>query len=274
MSSYGAVLAILAGSDSDAAVLTAASVLAGAEGRVRALVVRVDPVRVVPMVGEAGAAAAAELMTVLEEQAKARAARARSAFEAWRGGAGSVRIEFEEARGHPSDTAATLGRNADIVVVAGPRAEDEPIAADLVEACLFASGRPVLVVPGKAAAFGKRIVVFWDGGRTAARALGDAMPLLAGAEAITVLTAGSLDEEVPTAEAVAGRLRARGFNASARVVSDAQRDSATLVSAAREARCDLVVMGGYGHSRMREMILGGVTRHMLSSAPVPVLLSH
>ncbi|HSD33870.1 MAG TPA: universal stress protein, partial [Alphaproteobacteria bacterium] len=264
MSSFNTVFAVLAGSRSDAAVLDAAAALAGKEGRVSALAVRSDPVRVLPMVGEAGAAAAAELMSVLEEQAKARAARARSGFEAWRAKAGAVRAEFQEAKGHPSETAAALARNADVVAVARPREEDEPMAAALVEACLFGSGRPVLMVPpNPPKKIGARVGVLWDGSRTAARALGDAMPLLADAQSVTVFTAGGVDEEVPSADAVARRLQAGGVKAAAKTVAASGEEGQALVAAAAEAGCDLLVMGGYGHSRLREMILGGVTRHML-----------
>lgn len=275
MAAFATILAVLSGSDGDASVLSAAAHLAGGEGRVRALAVRSDPARVLPVVGEAGAAAAAELMAVLEQQAKERVARARAGFDSWRSKAGDSRAEFHEGLGHPSETAAVSARNADLVVVARPRDEDEPLAASLVEACLFGSGRPVLVVPpGAPTGFGKSIGVFWDGSRTAARALGDSLPLLAKAQSVLVLTAGSLDAEVPTGEAVAARLKAQGVMAAARALAPAEREAATLVTAAKDAGCDLVVMGGYGHSRLREMILGGVTRYMLASAPLPVLMAH
>jgi hypothetical protein len=205
MPAYASILAVLAGADSDAAVLGAAAWLAGTSGRVRVLAVRSDPVRVLPIVGEAGAAAAAELLAVLEQQSNQRAERARAAFETWRGQAGRTAVEFQDVLGHPSETASVAARNCDIVVVARPRDVDEPLAASLVEACLFASGRPVLVVPARgAAASGSNVAVLWDGSRAAARALGDALPLLSKAQSVLVLTSGALDEEVPTGEAVAG----------------------------------------------------------------------
>jgi nucleotide-binding universal stress UspA family protein len=275
MSCYGTVLAVVAGGQNDGAVLDAAAALAGAEGRVLAVAIRSDPVRVLPMVGEAGAASAAELLAALKAQADTRVERARAGFDAWRAKAGAVQVEFREATGHPSETAAVLARNADVVAVARPREEDEPMAAALVEACLFSSGRPVLVVPSKPpGAFGMRIGVLWDGGRTAARALGDAMPLLAKAQSVTVFSAGSIDEDAPSAEAVARRLKAGGAKASAKTITAAGEEGAALAAAAAEAGCDLLVMGGYGHSRLREMILGGVTRHMLAAARVPVLMAH
>ncbi|MDF2763172.1 MAG: universal stress protein UspA [Rhodospirillales bacterium] len=274
MAAYASVLAVLSGSDGDAAVLDAAARLAGADGRMRVLAVRSDPVRVLPVVGEAGAAAAAELVAVLEEQSRQRVARARAGFEAWRGRSGPTAADLDEVEGHPAETAATVARNADIVVVARPRNEDEPMAASLVEACLFGSGRPLLVVPpSPAAVFGASIAVFWDGSRTAARALGDALPLLRAARSVLVLTSGSLEEEVPSGEAVAQRLKAQGIAASARAAGQGD-DGPALAAAAQEGGSDLIVMDGYGHSRIREMILGGVTRHMLSSAKVPILMAH
>ena len=273
MAAYASVLAVLSGSDSDAAVLDAAARLAGADGRLRVLAVRSDPVRVLPVVGEAGAAAAAELVAVLEEQSRQRVARARAGFEDWRGRPGQRAGDLEEVEGHPAETAATVARNCDIVVVARPRDEDEPMAASLVEACLFGSGRPLLVVPPSPAAFGARIAVLWDGSRTAARAVGDALPLLRAARSVLVLTSGSLEEEAPTGAAVAERLKAQGIAASARAAGQGE-DGPTLAAAAAEGGCDLIVMGGYGHSRIREMILGGVTRHMLASAKVPILMAH
>lgn len=273
MSTYATALAVLTGSGSDEAVLTAAYHLSGADGRIKALAIRSDPVRVVPMVGEAGAAAAAQMMEVVEEQSKGRVARARAAFETSRTKTGNSRAEYMELLGHPSETAAACGRNADILVLARPRQEDEPMAANLAESCLFGSGRPILLVPPTGSTgFGKTLAVFWNGSRTAGRALGDAQPLIASADKVLILTAGKLNEELPDAQAVAARLEAQGVQARVRILSDG--DGGALAAAAMEAGCDLVVMGGYGHSRVREMILGGVTRHMLASATVPVLMAH
>jgi nucleotide-binding universal stress UspA family protein len=274
MSAYASVTAVLAGADGDAAILAAAARLAGSSGRVRAIAVRSDPVRVLPMVGEAGAAAATELMAVLEQQSKERSARAHASFESWRGQAGQAAVEFQDVLGHPAETASLAARNSDIVVVARPRNEDEPMAASLVEACLFGSGRPVLVVPARATAFGAAVAVLWDGSRTGARAVGDALPLLSKARSVLVLTSGEIEEELPTGEAVAARLTAQGILASARALQRGGSDAATLAAAVSQAGCDLIVMGGYAHSRVREMILGGVTRHMLSSSPVPILMAH
>ena len=87
------------------------------------------------------------MMEVVEEQSKGRVARAREAFETSRTKTGNSRAEYMELLGHPSETAAACGRNADILVLARPRQEDEPMAANLAESCLFGPGRPILLVP-------------------------------------------------------------------------------------------------------------------------------
>ena len=275
MSTYSSILAVLAGAEGDAEVLGAAGRLAGASGQVRVVAVRSDPARVLPIVGEAGAAAAADLVAVLEQQSRARTARARAAFEGWRDRAGLAMTEFTEPLGHPSETAALAARNCDILVLARPQGAEEPAALGLAEACLFGSGRPLLLAgPGAAGGFGSSIAVLWDGSRTAARAVGDAMPLLSKARSVLVLTSGQVAEELPTGADLAARLKMQGIAAEARSVKSGDGEGPALARAAAEAGCDLLVMGGYGHSRLREMIIGGVTRYMLSSVPIPVLMAH
>jgi nucleotide-binding universal stress UspA family protein len=100
------------------------------------------------------------------------------------------------------------------------------------------------------------------------------MPLLSKARSVLVLTSGQFAEELPTGVALAARLKMQGIAAEARSVKSGDSEGPALARAAAEAGCDLLVMGGYGHSRLREMILGGLTRYMLSSAPIPVLMAH
>ena len=176
-------------------------------------------------------------------------------------------------------------RTADLIVVpqigAGERLEDAP--GDLPEALVMQAGRPVLVVPqaGQFPSIGRRALVAWNQSREASRALADAMPFLEAAEEVCVLTinetggshaAGS--EDPRAAQAVA-------YLASHGVKAKALRDYATelragdlLLSRASDLGADLLVLGAYGHSRLREMVLGGVTRDILQHMTVPVLMSH
>jgi nucleotide-binding universal stress UspA family protein len=158
----------------------------------------------------------------------------------------------------------------------------EPIALDvdrgLIEAVLFESGRPVVVVPAACQTFAaRRILVAWDGSGRAARALHDAMPLLRAAEAVEVVSVvgeKDLSTAVPGAE-VAPHLARHGVNATVKDLVAKQGDVAeTLRSQAGLFRADLIVMGAFAHSWIREMVLGGVTQSLLKQSPVPLFMSY
>ena len=159
-------------------------------------------------------------------------------------------------------------------------AEEVAIDVDrgLIEAVLFESGRPTLVVPpGRDAFAARRIIVAWDGGAQAARAVGDAMPFLRAAEAVEIVSVvgeKDLSRSVAGAE-VAPHLARHGVNATVKDlpvgrdgVAGTLRDQAGLFGA------DVLVVGAYRHSRLREWLLGGVTQSLLKSCPVPLLMSH
>jgi nucleotide-binding universal stress UspA family protein len=169
-------------------------------------------------------------------------------------------------------------RYADLVVAAQPESEDargKAFAGELV----LAVGRPVLFVPyaGRFPAVGKRILVAWNASREAARAVSDALPLLARADSVELVAfdpASADHGEVPAAD-IALYLARHGVKASAARQSVPGLDvGAQILSRAADTGADLVVMGGYGHSRLRELVLGGATRSMLEAITVPVLMSH
>lgn len=180
-----------------------------------------------------------------------------------------------------SGAASELGRIArrfDMAVLGQPR---ENATSDEVvdEGVLFESGRPVIFVPyiQKAALKLDRVMVCWDGSRIAARAVADSMPLLHKAKAVEVVIVGdkpSRADEVPGAD-LGEHLARHGLNVEIKRLTSAGIDVAsTLLSYAADASTDMMVMGGYGHSRLREFVLGGVTRGLLESMTVPVLMSH
>src|SRR5262249_13056892 len=143
----------------------------------------------------------------------------------------------------------------------------------------FDAGRPVLVVPyiQKAPLALDRVLVCWDGGRSAARAVGDAMPFLHRAKEVEVVIvqgdAGKSDE-LPRAD-IGVHLARHGLKVDVkRIVATGGKVADTILSHAADVGADFLVMGGYGHSRLREFILGGVTRGILGTMTVPVLLSH
>ncbi len=186
--------------------------------------------------------------------------------------------------GHPLAIGQREARLADLLVVG----QDDPadpaafVAQDFVESIVLGSGRPVLAIPrvGRFAAIGSRVLVCWDGGREAARAILDALPLLRKARAVTLAccaAAGNSDDEwsAPPEYAVSW-LAAHGVSADVQHLAPAARAGIgeRLLSAAADVQADLIVAGAYGHSRFRELVLGGVTRTLLDCMTVPVLFSH
>jgi nucleotide-binding universal stress UspA family protein len=148
----------------------------------------------------------------------------------------------------------------------------------LIEAVLFESGRPLLIVPpGRDAFAAHRIVVAWDGSAPAARALGDALPFLRMAEMVELVSVTDekdLSRLVPGSDA-ARQLARHGVNVTVtNLLSENGDVSETLRQQASRVAADLIVMGGYQHSRLREWVLGGVTQALLSSCPVPLFMAH
>jgi nucleotide-binding universal stress UspA family protein len=149
----------------------------------------------------------------------------------------------------------------------------------LAEAVLFGSGRPMLMVPyiTRAPIKSDRVLICWDGGVPAARAVHDAMPFLCKAKAIDVVTVN--EDEATTSEvsstALIAHLARRDLPVKPyRLTADTPNIHNAILSLAADNNTDLIVMGGYGHSRLREFILGGTTRGMFESLTVPALISH
>jgi nucleotide-binding universal stress UspA family protein len=178
-----------------------------------------------------------------------------------------------------ADLFGRIARRFDLSVVA--QAEPDKAAGEdlIIEAALFQSGRPVIVVPyiQRTGLVLERVLVCWDGGRTAARAIGDAIPFLTRAKAVDVVivaTEPGKGDEISGADM--GRHLARhGLKVEVKRIVAPDIDVANaILSYAADSSADFMVMGGYGHSRLREFILGGATRRILQSMTVPVLMSH
>jgi len=211
---------------------------------------------------------------------------AHAAFEVWRAGNGVASALAEhtldmtvagwsDERGYPEAVAVRRGRLSDIIIL--NQAGSEPTSSEpIVEAVLFDSGRPVIVVPPKLPGnMLDHVLVAWNGSLEASRAVAGAMPLLHAATQVSVFTASS-DGEDPAVDCdLAEALRWHGI--SAQCLSSHAEDRSVgeaLLRAASERQATLLVMGGYTHGRVRQMFLGGVTRHVLRHAAIPVLLMH
>ncbi|MFB9263299.1 universal stress protein [Bradyrhizobium erythrophlei] len=175
--------------------------------------------------------------------------------------------------------ASAAARLHDLTIALQPDLELSTFDNDLSRELLFQSGGPVLFIPYtfRGSFAPRRIGICWDGSRLASRAFRDAMPLIEKAEALTIITienSGTIHEEA-SPERLVQHLARVGL--PARIVRFPARHSEiqpTILSVAADQRLDLLVMGGYGHSRLQERILGGVTRDMLQCMAVPTIMSH
>ena len=188
---------------------------------------------------------------------------------------GKLEAEFLGA----CDIFGRIARRFDLSIVA--QAEpDKPGPEDMIiESALFDSGRPCLVVPyiQKSGLKLDRVMVCWDGSHNSARAAADAMPFLVRAklvEVVIVTGERGKSDELPGAD-IAKHLARHGLNVEInRIVASDMEVSNAILSHAADADADFIVMGGYGHSRLREFILGGATREILTSMTIPTLMSH
>ena len=231
--------------------------------------------------GYASGVALARWTDDLREEELAAAAQAKQVFDAHIQREG-ISAEWRQVQGAMAETVGLHARYADLAII-GQGDPESPDGAGwdlLAEEVLFTSGRPVLIVPyaGGFPTVGRNVLVGWNASREAARAVNDALPLIAAADRTTVLAINprrglSGDGDVPAAD-IALHLARHGVNATAaHAVAEGIREGDVLLNHAADLGADLLVMGAYGHSRARELILGGATRSILDHATIPVLMS-
>ena len=178
------------------------------------------------------------------------------------------------------DTFVNHTRMCDLIVIGQDNPDrPEPLRSDLIEAALFDSGRPILVVPyvGIEAFAAKRVMVAWDGSKTAARAIHAAMPILELADEVQVVMVEAKKLHLPgdPGADLAVYLSRHGIKVAVeKIPAPASGVADALLNHISDNQIDLVIMGGYGHSRVREFILGGATRGMLNAMTVPCIMAH
>jgi len=218
----------------------------------------------------------------LREKAQEVCDKEREAFEhaaSLRGLSAEWRVVADGLESDP----AVHARYVDLTILGqlDPDRGDAELIRPRPEHVTLASGRPILVVPyaGHFATVGRRVLIGWNATREATRAVNDAMPLLAAAEVVTVLTIDAREGpdahgELPGAD-ISLHLARHGVKAEIeRTVSAGVPAGDVLLSRAADLGADLLVIGAYGHSRVRELLLGGATRSILRSMTLPVLMSH
>lgn len=220
------------------------------------------------------------LLQALEEEQRVRTAKARELFESHTA-ALNGRREFHQEEGDSVRWLSLYGRYADVIAVRQPGEEDAALGVGGIAGALALScGRPVLVVPrtGAKSLSPSRVMIAWNGSREATRAVADALPFLKMATEVEVVSvSGGEDAEsrAPGARDLCRHLNLHGIDAESIILPPPEIEiSEALLSRAAARGADLVVLGAYGHSRFRELVLGGVTRHFLGHSAIPLLLSH
>ena len=233
------------------------------------------------------AVATADLVESFEEEDRQRGKRVRTRFEDFmRGknvtlGAGAAGPSGVSAAWHddnaPGDGAAGMhARLFDVTVVGRPVSGLSAPATSTLETILFESGRPILIAPPTAPkALSGTVVISWNGSTETARTIALTMPFLAAAKKVVVLAVEGVMVPGPTATEIARTLRRGGIAADVREVAAGNRTGGEVILAeAADLGASLLIKGAYTHSRLRQMIFGGATSHILAAAQLPVLMAH
>jgi len=285
--SYRKILVPLNGGARDAHVLKAAFDVAKAfGGHVAGVYVKPDPAEVLPYLGEGvSAGVIQEIMDAAGEVAKRSADSARAALERAAKTAGaSVQMpaqagiggSFHLRQGLTENVIAEEARLSDLVVFDSPAESQDAAMRATLEAALLNGRKPLLVVPrGAGSVVGKKVAVGWNGGAAAAYAVSAAIPLMKRAEAIEILSVAQGPIDTASMDQLRDYLRLNGLNPVEHGINPGSQGTAVaLVEGAQGSGAGVLVIGGYGHSRLRELVLGGVTRHVLGHVTMPVFMAH
>ncbi|MBC9207336.1 universal stress protein [Roseomonas aerophila] len=273
----------------EAALHTALMVARIWNAHVHCLHVRVDARDVAPLAGEGlSGAMIEEMMAATERESGERANRVHALFERFVQGrdvtialnaesalkAEGPTLSFESIAGREEDVVAQQSRLYDMAVVPHPEADDDVSSSDALHAVLFDSGRPVLIAPRQPpATIGTRVCCAWNGTAESAAAVAAALPWLHRAEQVQLLYSDDYQRRGPAVEGIQAYLRWHEIQSQAVPFKPQTREvGAGLLGAVRDFDADLLCMGAYSHSRLRQLILGGVTRHVLENADIPVLM--
>lgn len=238
-----------------------------------------ETVNSVPFVAEGGAAVAS-IYEFEYERAMERAHAALATFEI-EAKAAKIAYDSHAMAGTFGEVIETIGATArlyDLTIVSQGEPDQGAFDNRLPQELLVQTGGPLLMLPYTfhGAFRAARIGICWDGSRLAARALRDAMPLLARANTLTAITLNASDVPAEASPAQLARHLARNGLSVKSISLEASRGDVqpSILSLAADEGLDLLVMGGYGHSRLQETVFGGVTREMFQSMTIPVLMSH
>lgn len=271
----------------ESAIATALIIARQYNAHILGMHVRTDSRDVAPLAGEGlSGAMIQEMMQATEKESNERSGAVRTMFENAIEAAGIHIEQPSDLHDHPTagftitvgreeDVVAQQARLADLTVVPHPEAGDDVSSSDALHAVLFDSGRPVMIAPHDApATIGRRVAVAWNGTGESSAAVAAAMPWLREAEAVRILSSPDYHRNGPQARELASYLALHGIKAEMATFRPLDREvGAGMLAAAKEFGADLLTMGAYSHSRLRQLILGGVTRHILEHATLPVMMN-
>ena len=281
------ILLPLTGTAAGEAALTTALMAARLWGaHLTALHVRVDSRDVAPLAGEGlSGAMIEEMMSATEKESSDRSDAVRAMFDRFvvqhgvevaepHAGQGAT-ANFASVTGREEDLVAQLARLTDLTVVPHPESGDDVSSSDALHAVLFDSGRPVLIAPRvPLPTLGKRICIAWNGTAESAAAVQAAIPWMQRADAVQILSADEYQRRGPGAPELSSYLALHGIKVAAVQFRPVEKAVGRgLLEGARSFGADFLAMGAYSHSRLRQLILGGVTRHVLENATLPVLMN-
>jgi nucleotide-binding universal stress UspA family protein len=268
------ILVVLRRPEAAAGLLTAATQLAALAPVAMVNVLAVRQTIVPSALGAEALMFEADDFTTKEEAEAARMSTLQAAYTAWRDGTGAAGLaaHWAEAEGSPGAVIGELGSRADLVVCARPTESDRLVRQDF-SAALFGTDRPVLVLPPvETAPIGRRVAIAWRDEKRAMRAVIPALRWLAQAEETHLLIGLRGEAEPPPLPPI---FVEHGIRPQLHVLRiGAGPFGRTLLDQAHALGADLLVMGAYAHSPLRELILGGVTRYMLQHADLPILMRH
>ena len=234
-----------------------------------------------------GIALAGSYMTQLKEEERRLAESARERFLSAIEARGVPHVEvstpsdkvsagWRETEGLEGQVVGDYGRLFDLIVIGRNFGQPWIDWSVMCEAALFETGRPVLVTSTKVpASLGERVVVAWNGSTETARCIALAMPFLQSAAAVTVLTVEGWQVPGPSGDQIAAHLARNGIKAMAKnVATDGHSVGEKILEETAAGGADLLVKGAYTHSRLRQLVFGGATRHLLGNTPIPIFMAH
>ena len=273
--SIKSIVALADGNDLHSVLSAAVSLTARLSGRLDVLHIKADPYDMIPIGVEGMTGDMIEEITDVARKAiEERRVQAKAEYDRVCASSGQS-VHWKEVVGRSAQMLSIASRFSDLLVLAQPEKNSPATLFDAVDAAMFETGRPLVLIPfGVSSVIGNRIMIAWNGSTQAALAVTAALPLLHLAGQVDIVQIGDIGKDAPVSE-LALYLSLHGIKTQTHAIDLGIRDiGGALIDAAERFECDLIVMGAYGHSRFRERILGGATRDLLKNSPWPILMMH